>query len=288
MLKKQLPKDILKLVIVFATICSTLLIVNTLKSQKKPFSTEQNSLDSLIIHEQIQTDTLFDSQQIISMLRINKADAKHFQFDLAHHSTELQLTSQFAKNENALAAVNGGFFDMDNGGSVTYLEENDTVFQKNIPHGIKWAVADWAKTGAIIIDRQGKLKLTTAKKEAFYEQSKAEQSVLITGPTLLMDGIKNNFRKANFILKRHPRTCLCETETAHLLIVIDGRQPKAEGMSILELQDFLLSQNCINAINLDGGGSTTMWLKDAGVVNHPSDIFGERKVANVILIKRKL
>lgn len=284
---KQFHKDLFKLLFALASTSTILLIANTLRNQKEQIVNTISTTDSLLIYEQIQTDTLFESNQIISIIRINKEDANHFQFDLAHHSTELKLTSQFAEKENALAAINGGFFDMDNGGSVTYLEENDTVFQRNIPHGIKWAVADWAKTGAVVIDQQGQLKLTAAKTEEFYEQSKAEQGVLITGPTLLLDGIKTTFRKANFILKRHPRTCLCETETAHLLLVVDRRKPQAQGMSILELQDFLISQNCINAINLDGGGSSAMWLKEQGIVNHPSDIFGERKVANSLLIKAK-
>ena len=56
-------------------------------------------------------------------------------------------------------------------------------------------------------------------------------------------------------------------------------------MNLLELQSFLIAQKCQRAINLDGGGSTTMWIKEKGVVNYPSDIFGERKVANAFLIK---
>jgi exopolysaccharide biosynthesis protein len=47
------------------------------------------------------------------------------------------------------------------------------------------------------------------------------------------------------------------------------------------------SHNCITGINLDGGGSTTMWLKGMGVVNHPSDKTGERTVANALVIKNK-
>jgi len=58
-------------------------------------------------------------------------------------------------------------------------------------------------------------------------------------------------------------------------------------MNLLELQTFLSTKQCINAINLDGGGSTTMWLKGRGVVNTPSDIFGERKVANALLVIQK-
>jgi len=90
---------------------------------------------------------------------------------------------------------------------------------------------------------------------------------------------------SKFVKERHPRTCICETRDSHLLLTIDGRQPTAKGMSLLEVQDFLLAQKCITAINLDGGGSTTMWLKEKGIVNKPSDFFGERKVANAILIK---
>jgi len=111
---------------------------------------------------QIQTDTLFDSPQQISLLTIAKKDTNKYYFDLAHHTDTLRTTSQFAKQENAIAAINGGFFNMDKGGSVTYLEENDSIYQRNIPHGEKWAIASWAKTGAIIIKKNGQLKIESA------------------------------------------------------------------------------------------------------------------------------
>jgi len=237
--------------------------------------------------QQIKTDTLFNSLQNISILTIAKKDTNRYAFDLAHHSSILMPTSQFAKEENALAAINGGFFNMDNGGSVTYLEEQDSVYQRNIPHGIKWAIADWAKTGAVIIKKNGQLKIEASKASSFYEQSRLETSVLITGPFLIANGKKIELIGARFVKDPHPRTCICETADSHLLLTIDGRQPQAKGMSLLELQDFLLAQKCHTAINLDGGGSTTMWIKDKGVVNSPSDVFGERKVANAILVKAK-
>ena len=58
-------------------------------------------------------------------------------------------------------------------------------------------------------------------------------------------------------------------------------------MSLIEAQKFLLTIGCIDAINLDGGGSTTMWVQDKGVVNSPSDISGERRVSNALLITNK-
>ena len=240
-----------------------------------------------ISFQQIQTDTLFDSPQNISILTIAKKDSNQYRFDLAHHSNTLMTTSQFAKKENALAAINGGFFNMDNGGSVTYLEAQDSIYQRNIPHGEKWAIADWAKTGAVIIKKNGQLKIEAAKSPSFYEQSPLETSVLITGPFLIENGAKIDLIAAKFVQDRHPRTCICETADSHLLLTIDGRQSSAKGLSLLTFQDFLLARHCLNAINLDRGGSTTMWLKEKGVVNQPSDLFGERKVANAILIKGK-
>lgn len=238
--------------------------------------------------QQLKTDSLFNSPQVISIIRLPKKDATAYFFDLAHSPNQLLSTSQFAKTEDAIIAINGGFFNMDKGGSATYLEENDTVFHQNIPLDQEWAIADWAKTGAIIIDKSGQLRLEAAKSPTFYTNSSEETSVLITGPLLIENGKKVDLINTDFVNKRHPRTCVCETPDTFLLLTIDGRKPFAKGMSLLEIQTFLMEQQCIQAINLDGGGSTTMWLKDRGVVNLPSDIFGERKVANALLVKLKI
>lgn len=56
-------------------------------------------------------------------------------------------------------------------------------------------------------------------------------------------------------------------------------------MNLFETQKYLLNLGCIDAINLDGGGSTTMWTKDKGVINIPSDNNGERPVANILFLK---
>jgi exopolysaccharide biosynthesis protein len=69
-----------------------------------------------------------------------------------------------------------------------------------------------------------------------------------------------------------------------LMITVDGRQPGVSvGMSLYELADYLLSIGAVDAMNLDGGGSTTMFL-DGRVVNTPSDKEGERKVSDAILV----
>ena len=68
------------------------------------------------------------------------------------------------------------------------------------------------------------------------------------------------------------------------MITIDGRQPGVSvGMNLQELAEYLLSIGAADAMNLDGGGSTTMFL-NGRVVNKPSDKDGERKVSDAILV----
>ncbi len=55
-------------------------------------------------------------------------------------------------------------------------------------------------------------------------------------------------------------------------------------MSLIETQKYLLNLGCIDAINLDGGGSSTMWIKNKGIINTPSDKNGERVVSNALLL----
>jgi hypothetical protein len=85
---------------------------------------------------------------------------------------------------------------------------------------------------------------------------------------------------------RHPRTALGFNKQYFYLVVVDGRQPGLSiGMSFGELAAFMKGLGCEDALNLDGGGSSTFWLK--GILkNSPSDKH-ERSVANALVIGRK-
>ena len=90
-----------------------------------------------------------------------------------------------------------------------------------------------------------------------------------------------------FLKARHPRTFVGfdKDSTRLFLCVVDGRQERSLGMNFQEMGDFLLSLGVWNAINLDGGGSTTMVIHDK-IVNSPSDKTGERPVANTLQVIR--
>jgi len=87
-----------------------------------------------------------------------------------------------------------------------------------------------------------------------------------------------------FVETRHPRTAVAKLKDGKfLMITVDGRSAESVGMSLLELAEMLLEFGAVDAMNLDGGGSTTMFL-GGKVVNQPSDKEGERKVGDAILV----
>ena len=77
-----------------------------------------------------------------------------------------------------------------------------------------------------------------------------------------------------------------------LLVTVDGRTEAGGGMTLTELAQYFLWLDATDAANLDGGGSTTMWLRDQsinGIVSHPSDNgladhWGERAVSDGLLL----
>ncbi|HEV7909145.1 MAG TPA: phosphodiester glycosidase family protein [Pseudonocardiaceae bacterium] len=89
-------------------------------------------------------------------------------------------------------------------------------------------------------------------------------------------------------VRRNPRTAAGIDGSGRLLLVtVDGRQPGvSEGFSIVEAARFLRSLGAVDALNLDGGGSTTMAVRGKAV-NVPSDATGERPVGDAVLVVPK-
>jgi large repetitive protein len=104
---------------------------------------------------------------------------------------------------------------------------------------------------------------------------------------LLRDGeveISRSSRySAGFAEERHPRTAFGFNDDRAYLVTVDGRQPGySVGMSLVELAEFLRELGATDAINLDGGGSTTMWA-EGEIKNRPSD-GSPRPIANALVI----
>ncbi len=111
------------------------------------------------------------------------------------------------------------------------------------------------------------------------------------GPRLLSDGkidINGDEEKfsSSIVYGRHPRTAIALTFDGDLLlVVVDGRSKRNSGMKLKELATYLKRLGARHAINLDGGGSTSM-IVNGKTINKPSD-GRERRISNGILITGK-
>ncbi len=87
-----------------------------------------------------------------------------------------------------------------------------------------------------------------------------------------------------FVETRHPRTAVAKLRDGKfLMLVADGRSEQSAGLDLNDLAKLLLELGAVDAINLDGGGSTTMFVAGK-VVNRPSDKDGERKVSDALIV----
>lgn len=85
------------------------------------------------------------------------------------------------------------------------------------------------------------------------------------------------------ICRKNPRTAIGVTTTGRiLLVVLDGRREDSKGVTLVELAQIMRGLHATFALNLDGGGSSTMVVKGK-VMNEPSD-GKERKVSSALLV----
>ena len=259
----------------------------------------------------IENNELFNANQVINIIEVAPRN-KRVQLHIVH-SDSLETTSQLGQHAHALAAINGSFFKMrgadpdyrpdlkgvpklersklDHNRSVVYLRENDSLIAPNAPG--KEPVRQRHSQGSIAINGNDFFIVKGDSLNLESENNIKARDVLSTGPLMIMDGVDLPIPNDKFCNDRHPRTAMGEkVDGTIVFLVVDGRAKEAAGFSIPELQKLMKWLGCRDAINLDGGGSTTMYVKgqpDAGVVNYPCDNkkwdhAGEREVANVIVV----
>ena len=180
-----------------------------------------------------------------------------------------------ARGVNVVAAVNGDFFNMATG------EPTGTL----VMNGIR--VKDDATTQArtwFAIDADNKAYIGTGELP--------ENTVEAIGGALVLirDGAINLGEDDSYYTTKQPRTAVGVTADGDVVIVVaDGRQsPYSSGYNYMELAEKMLDLGCVDAINLDGGGSTTYLAQYAGtdeltLANSPSD-GREREVSSTLMV----
>jgi hypothetical protein len=108
--------------------------------------------------------------------------------------------------------------------------------------------------------------------------------LLVKGGSPVQDPLAEKVR-TSFVEERHPRTAVgIRNDGTWVFVVVDGRRPEVSvGMTLNELTGLMLDLGCRDALNLDGGGSSTFYLYGE-VLNQPSDLAGERPVSDAIIV----
>ena len=215
------------------------------------------------------------------------------------YSAEDVPTSAIFKKYDALAAINAGY----EASSIVIKVDDQMHSCMPFDYVFTSPVPNWKSEGAVYTDGNRDVRIafdgkgmSIAEQRDFYASS-TESNILTSAPMLIDNyaPVGAYFVDASLSMQdlkalhyedparhqgvRHPRTAIAKTADNHIILVaVDGRREGiGEGMSARELTMFLVKWfNPKYALNLDGGGSTTMCVRGHGdpetcVVNYPTD-----------------
>lgn len=240
-----------------------------------------------IIHKRVMLPSLYKGPQHINLIEIPSGLKMRFDIGI---SKQMKPISKLASERQALAAINGSFYNMQKGNSVCYLQVGKQIVDTTTTKEFRLRV-----TGAIYTHKK-KVHILPWSREIEKKYHKKKGTILASGPLLLANGEKCSWETcdSSFIATKHPRSAIFTTKDNRVVfITVDGRSKgNATGVSIPELTHLIQVLGGDDALNLDGGGSTTLWMKQApenGVLNCPSDNGkfdhqGERKIPNIIYV----
>ena len=190
-------------------------------------------------------------------------------------------TSNIAKMNGAVAAINGGGFHDPNGtgtGRLPYgfiLHDGEYIIGKDVGPSEAVDFIGFSKSGNLIAGNYDKTELADMK---------AMEGITF-GPPLIVDG-KKMITDGDGGWGVGPRTAIGQRKDGTVLfVVIDGRQPGYSiGATLRDVQDVLYEKGAYIAANLDGGSSSTLYL-NGKVVNKPADLLGERMIPTAFIVK---
>ena len=199
-----------------------------------------------------------------------------------------------ARRRGAVAAINGGFFSLQTGKPTDFLKVDGKIVNGTGRHRGAFGILDRGGVTTLIFDRLAVGTSAASRYSPLLGTKKrdwAQASYGLGGAgLLLLNGRQFSDWKVERIAEgfhtaRHPRTMIgADSQGGIWLVTVDGRNPVVSlGMTFAELQKLSRRLGLRSALNLDGGGSTTMWVAGR-IVNQPSDRTGPRKVSEAIVV----
>ncbi|MBO4307713.1 MAG: phosphodiester glycosidase family protein [Bacteroidales bacterium] len=253
-----------------------------------------DSLDGLVLKRvQFSNNECLGSNQYICVLEIPK-DAP---YDLAFtYEPRRTPTSVHARRHNAVAAINGSFFDMKYHNPICYLRIGGKELGINTPQISDSVHRKYYQYGSMRLHK-GRPIIFIPDSARLAERDLPYANIMTAGPLLIYHGEVQPMRTdKTFVTYRHNRTAVgVKKDGTVLLITVDGRMKQSQGFSLQDFTKLLVCLGCYDALNLDGGGSTTMFVEgfpNNGLVNHPTDnnrydFEGERGVSNCVVVLKR-
>ena len=238
---------------------------------------------------------LFNSNQYFCVIEIPKGSTTHLRFVA---DSVLTTVSNFALRTGAIAGINGSYFNMSTGEPVCYLRIGGKELGINEPSRSDSINRKYYQNAVIRLLPSGRPRFNIPDSNRLSEKKMVDKNVMTSGPMLINHGVDVPQRlDRRFVYARHNRTAIgLKPDGTIILLVADGRsRHNADGLSLPELTRVMRWLGCCDAANLDGGGSSTMYIRNGstnGIVNHPSDNgrfdpMGQRPVANAILLVKQ-
>lgn len=197
-------------------------------------------------------------------------------FESTTSAQRKRTASSYAKLVGAQASINGDFFSYATYGTSGLAAGG----------GVAWSdTKDSTSSATLAFDAQRRVELTKAATVVAFDKTWM-RGVVSGHPWILDQGTVVPFTSSSTLCTtRNPRTAVGMSKDGKTLImmVVDGRSSASVGMTCGEEAAELKSLGAWNGANLDGGGSSTMYVQGAGVVNVPSDGV-ERVVGNQLAL----
>ena len=225
-----------------------------------------------------------------------------------------ETLSEFSDNLNASIVVNGGYFILDKHPTdhVGLLMSNNIIYSPAISSVLRGSTRYFLTRSALGIHDDNHIDIAwiASRNDSVYEwhtpvlnqqnipQSSLDYSqavpwnvrdALQAGPVLITDGeinitVDEEVFFASEITNIHPRTAAGYTSDGRfILMVVDGRQASSRGVYLQELAVMMDNLDCVEAINLDGGGSSGM-VVNGKILNRPTGTTGQREVMSAIAV----
>lgn len=257
-------------------------------------STEENEMDTENSSVLITNDSFDDDNIHVKLKQERIADTDVYFVDIQLSSIQYlkaafakntygrninEPTSKIAEEHGAIVAINGDFYGFRDYG---YVIRNGVLYRSNYKN-------DTEQVFAIYDD--GRCE-TFLSKDISAQQlmDNGVIQMLSFGPALVENGVvtvqESDPDDLETIAGRNPRTAIGMIEPLHyVFVVVDGRTRESTGYTFYELANVMLDYGCIEAYNLDGGGSSTLYF-NGKVINTPTDgiTVGEREVSDIVYI----